>query len=190
MDHETLITYKSINQVVYSAGSLLFHKCLKKIDQFSGKHKVVEKYLAEDIAAGRVETLAQKQAKETAVEAIGAMAVTSNNPVSIGNPVVPSVVNPVVNPVIDPVGNPVDQASTSKTLPSFEATTLELQNHNLDLTLQGFDDPHARINFNDFLNDPEAGVMAPDRIMQVNIQKTRLKNFRTRPRGKSVIGKI
>ena len=35
---------------------------------YTGKHKVVEQYLSEDIASGRVETLAQKQAKEAAAQ--------------------------------------------------------------------------------------------------------------------------
>ena len=36
---------------------------------YTGKHKVVEQYLSDDIREGRVETLAQKQAKEAALAA-------------------------------------------------------------------------------------------------------------------------
>ncbi len=79
---------------------------------YTGKHKVVEQYLAEDIAAGRVETLAQKQAKE-AIESAEAILTTSDS---------------------------LNQVKSA--LPSFEATAMELQNSTaaggLDLSLHGF----------------------------------------------------
>ena len=115
---------------------------------YTGKHKVVEQYLAEDIAAGRVETLAQKQAKEAAAEVA---AVASNTD--------------LIN--TDPM----------KTLPSFEATTMEL-NTGLDLSLHGLVDPETghRINLNELLDGPEldtgtmtsCGSTSSDRIMQVD----------------------
>ena len=104
---------------------------------------MVEQYLAEDIAAGRVVTLAQKQAEANAV-------VAASMPVSEPPPV--------------------------NSLPSFEATTMELKNPSsgLDLSLHGLVDPDtgAKINLHEFLDGSETAAANvgtnSDRIMQVD----------------------
>ena len=126
---------------------------------YTGKHKVVEQYLAQDIEAGRVETLAQKQAKLAA-----AAAAQANN-----------VTNVVSNLNSD----------SMKTLPSFEATytTENTLSSGLDLSLHGLVDPETghRIDLNELLdggtatdnagvelNSSDPGSTSSDRIMQVD----------------------
>ena len=149
---------------------------------YTGKHKVVEQYLSDDIREGRVETLAQKQAKEAAraAAADSIVALHHNHPASAA-PLAHSVTSEVAGMQQQTTTTAV--SATMKTLPSFEATTLELQNNPLvaneavvngtgiDLRLHGLVDGatasnHA-ININDFLEGHGEAVTA-DRIMQVD----------------------
>ena len=142
---------------------------------YTGKHKVVEQYLSDDIREGRVETLAQKQAKEAA--RVAEAALHHNHAASAAT---------LAHSVTSEVGMQQQTTTTSvsasmKTLPSFEATTLELQHNPLsneavvngiDLRLHGLVDTGATasnnaININDFLEGHGEAVTA-DRIMQVD----------------------
>ena len=132
---------------------------------YTGKHKVVEQYLAQDIEAGRVETLAQKQAKLAAVE------VASNN--------VTNNVTTVSEALVSNLN-----AESLKTLPSFEATyTTENTSlsSGLDLSLHGLVDPETghRIDLNELLDGTDGvetgtitssdpGSTSSDHIMQVD----------------------
>ena len=135
---------------------------------------MVEQYLAEDIAAGRVVTLAQKQAAAAeAANAAAALVSAAGVPISIPNipptGVPPSGVVPTINP-----------ENSLNSLPSFEATAMELKNPSsgLDLSLHGLVDPDtgAKINLQEFLDESEtitnvattSNVTTSERIMQVD----------------------
>merc|ERR1719266_2608982 len=110
---------------------------------YTGKHKVVEQYLSDDIREGRVETLAQKQA---AAEA---------NSMTVA-PISASIESSEATP------------SMMNTLPSFEATTMELKNPSagLDLSLHGLVDPDTgtKLNLHEFLDGTEATGGGPASI--------------------------
>ena len=133
---------------------------------YTGKHKVVEQYLSEDIANGRVVTLAQKQA------AADASNITASVPPA---------------GMATSVESSAATTAIMNTLPSFEATTMELKNPSagLDLSLHGLVDPDTgtKLNLHEFLDGTEAtggpasvssnsavhpGNLSSDRIMQVD----------------------
>ena len=115
---------------------------------YTGKHKVVEQYLANDIENGKVKTLAQIRAEE---EAAASAATKAYAPAMQQHPATPGA-TPLPN--LDVTTNP--------TLPSFETTALELQQNNGD-----------RMGLSDFLDAETAtvtssGTSTSERIMQVD----------------------